>query len=105
MSEIYYEAGRVVIWLGESDETTTDGISMLQDLERRLNEGRSHELSKFDFEELNFEGGDTWNTESDSSLQEVYIRTAKALIRLTGSVKILSLAEHKSSLDDVALPS
>lgn len=242
MSEIYYEAGRVVIWLGESDETTLDGISMLQGLERRLTEGRSHKPSKFDFEEPDFEMDETWNTESELSLplrnilqrpwfsrmwvlqesslaraamvlcghhvitwetlfnacfylniaprtekfidtsivdtmnfvwaqqskfgehdsfryhlldrsgyagllhllsltnqsaestdardkvyallglsreglngelapdyslsfREAYIKTAKTLIRLTGSIKILSLAEHKKSLDDVVLPS
>ena len=41
MSEIYYEAGRAVIWLGGEDETTVEGFAALERLNQKILDAQS----------------------------------------------------------------
>ena len=68
MSEIYYEAGRAVIWLGEEDETTTEGVAILERLEQKVIDAQSYVPLRFDFDEPDFELDETLNGASEQSL-------------------------------------
>ena len=50
MSEIYYEAGGAMIWRGEEDETTTEGVAILERLEQKVIDAQSHVPLRFDFD-------------------------------------------------------
>ncbi len=69
MRDIYYEAGRVTIWLGEADEHTKEGIETLQELEQRLAEAKGG--GRLDFDKPGYNRNEaikSWDIESEESL-------------------------------------